>query len=356
MANKICVNNNVINSYRSGMSLNDAISTVFANEIQDKIKENAAFAEMTPLQIVMHDAGINKYSKVGDIMDLAYTSGGTDTNEWLFPAWVESTLRETAYAQNIINYVVDTTIGVDSNVVKAATLNLLSDENKKGVKRARIAEGADLPVAVIKIGEQAVTLWKHGRAIEMTYEAVRRMRIDLFTKHMNAIINDVAFQNLDAAVDVLKNGDGNNNGAKVIGTTAASGIITPAELSGFMIDYWFDNHFAADTILASKEMFKQINSFFYDNQLSSGASAKLKFNTPQLGGEQTVNLLAIDGAKDEIILSNRANSLVRYVENGSNIQENQSFARNQTRLMTMSENSGYAIGVAGSASIIEVKK
>lgn len=353
---KIYVNNNVINSYRKGMSLNDAISDVFGGEIQDKIKENEAFAKMSPLQIVMHDAGINKYSKVGDIMDLAYTSGGTDTNEWLFPAWVESTLRETAYAQDIINYVVDTTIGVDSNVVKAATLNLLSEENKKALKRARIAEGADLPTAIIKIGEQAVTLWKHGRAIEMTYEAVRRMRIDLFTKHMNAIINDVAWQNLEAAVDVLQNGDGNNNGAWTIGTTSNTGVISPTELGGFMIDYWFKNHFAADTIIAGKDLFKQINGFFYDKQLSSGASAKLKFNTPQLGLEQQVNLLAVDGLTDEIILSNRANSLVRYVENGSNIQENQNFARNQTRLLTMSENSGYAVGVAGASAVVKIKK
>lgn len=356
MANKIYVNSNVINSYRSGMSLNDAIVDVYGNVIQEKISENKAFAEMTPLQIVMHDARINKYSKVGDIMDLAYTSGGTDTNEWLFPAWVETTLREAIYAQDIINFVVDTTIGVDSNVVKSATLDLKSEENKKAIKRARIAEGADLPTAVIRIGQKAITLWKHGRAIELTYEAARRMRIDLFTKHMSAIINDLAFQNLEEAVDVLKNGDGNNNGAEVLGTTANAGVITPTELSNFLIDYWFKNHFAADTIIANKDMFKQINGFFYDKQLSSGASAKLKFNTPQLGVEQNVNLLAVEGDENEIILSNRANSLIRYVENGSNIQENQNFARNQTRLLTMSENSGYAVGVAGSASLIKIKK
>lgn len=357
---KLYVNSKVIDKYRSGMSLNDAIADVFPGEIQDKIKENEAFAKMTPFQMVMHDAGINKYSKVGDIMDSAmYTSSGLDSNEWLFPAWVETTIREMAYDTNIINNLVTTTIGVDSNVVKAPTLDMLSEKNKPNVRKARVAEGADLPLAKIVMGELAITLWKHGRAIEMTYEAVRRMRIDLFTRNMNAIINDISFQNLDLAVDVLVNGDGNpNSSASKIGSTATAGTITNNELVGFLLDYWFTNHYRADTIVTSMEMYKKIAGMFYDTTLAFGADSRLRFSMPQFVGEQTVNLLAADvpkiGGKDVIILSNRDNTLTRYVENGSNIQENQQFARNQTRLLTISENSGYAVGMIGSNKYIEV--
>lgn len=354
----ICVNKKVIDKYRSGMSLNDSIIDVYGDEIQDRIKENNAFSKMNPLQMVMHDAGINKYSKVGDIMDMAYTSGGMDSNEWLFPAWVESNIRESIYADNIISYLVNTTISIDQNIVKSAMLDLLSDKNKNAVKMARVAEGADLPVAKITVGEKAISLWKHGRAIEMTYEAVRRMRIDLFTKHMNAIISDVAFQNIELAVDVLVKGDGNDNAATKLATTDKADTISAQELINVLTDYWFENHYPADTIIAPKDYFKQINSFFYDNQLSAGASASVKFNTPQLG-EQTVTLLGADvpkiGGKDAIILFNRDNTLIRYEENGSNIQENQNFARNQTNLMTVSENSGYAIALSGSNRYIEIK-
>lgn len=356
----ICVNSKVIDKYKSGMSLNDSIAEVHAGEIQDKIKQNAAFEKMTPLQMVMHDAGINKYSTVGDIMDSAmYTSGGMDSNEWLFPAWVESTIREATYDQSIMNYLVTTSQGVDSNIVKSATLNMLSDENKPNLKKARVAEGADLPLAKIVMGEQAITLWKHGRAIEMTYEAVRRMRIDLFTRHMNAIINDMAFQNLDLAVDVLATGDGNvGSAATKIGTTATAGSITNDELIGFLMDYWFKNHYNANTIVTSLDIAKQIGAMFFDTNLSSGASAQVRFNMPQFQNNQNVTVLAANlpkiGGKESIILLNRENTLIRYTENGSNIQENQQFARNQTRLLTVSENSGYAIGVAGSNMYIEV--
>lgn len=356
----ICVNSKVIDKYKSGMSLNDSIAEVHAGEIQDKIKQNAAFEKMTPLQMVMHDAGINKYSLVGDIMDSAtYTSGGMDSNEWLFPAWLESTLREATYAQNIIQYLVTSTQGVDSNIVKAATLNLMSDANKPNLKKARVAEGADLPLAKITIGSQAITLWKHGRAIEMTYEAVRRIRIDLFTKHMNAIINDLAFQNLELAADVLVNGDGNDGSAATkLGTTATAGTITNTELIGFLMDYWFKNHYNADTIVTTLDIAKQIGAMFFDKNLMAGASQAVRFNMPQFLGNENVTVLAADlpkiSGKVPIVLMNRDLTLNRYVENGSNIQENQQFARSQTKLLTVSENSGYAIGVAGSNMYIEV--
>lgn len=361
MAGKVYVNNRVIDKYKSGMSLNDSITDVFHGVIQDKIKENEVFAKMTPLQMVMHDAGINKYSTVGDIMDQGsdYTTTGMESNDWLFPAWLESTLKEPAYEQNIIQYIVTTTQSVDSNIIRSATLDMRSDINKPNLKKARIAEGADLPLAKIFMGEKAITLWKRGRAIEMTYEAVRRMRIDLFTRHMNAIVNDMAYQNLDFAVDVLVNGDGNpDTKATQLGVTANAGGIESDELIGFLMDYWFKNHYSADTIVTSLDVAKQIGAMFFDTNLGAGASNNVRFNMPQFLGNQNVTVLAADipkiNGKDSIVLFNRANTLIRYEENGSNIQENQQFARNQTRLLTVSENSGYAIGVTGSNQYIEV--
>lgn len=356
----ITITSKVMDKYLKGRKINDAIRDEFHGEIQDRISQNPAFENMTPMQMVMMDAGIDRYSKVGDILNAGtYTSGGINTNEWLFPVWLETTLRESMYEQNVISYVVDTTIGVDGNTVQSPTLNLMSDKNKNAIKRARIAEGADIPVGTISIGERAVTLWKHGRAIEMTYEAVRRMQIPLFTRQMQAISSDLAHQNLDIAVDVLANGDGNDGSAATkVGTTATAGTITSTELIGFLLDYWFANHIPADTITSSVGILKVIGGMYFDTTLGAGASANVKFNMPQMNA-QNVTVLAANvpkiNGKDIILLSNRSNSLVRYEENGSNIQENQNFARNQTSLLTFTENSGYAINMAGSNMYIEIK-
>ena len=354
---KIVVNNAVIDKYTKGMSLNDAIRSVFKDEIDKRISENEAFKDFAPLNMVMFDAGINKYSTVGDLMNTAsYTSGGMDSNEWLFPAWLETTIRESAYGQNILFYLCDTTIPIDGNIVRSATLDMLSKENKPNVKKARVSEGADLPLAKIRIGDKAISLWKHGRAIEMTYEAVRRMRIDLFNKHMNAIVSDIAFQGMDDAIDVLQNGDGNKNSATKIATLANDAALTAEALNGALIDYWMANHFAADTLVMGADHFKILMGMTFDPSLTGGASARFTFNAPQIG-TQNINILCADvpqiGSKNVIMLANKSNSLIRYQENGSNIQENQNFARNQTQLLTVSENSGYAINTVGSNMFIE---
>ena len=310
--NKIVVNRDVLDVYLTGKTLNDSIRTVFDKEIQARIDEDEKLRDLSPLNMVMRDAGISKYSYMSDLMNTStYTSGGVDSNEWLFPAWLETTIREAAYGQNVISYLCDTTIGVDSNIVKSATLDMLSDENKKAVRKMRVAEGADLPLAKIRIGDKAISLWKYGRAIEMTYEAMRRMRIDLFTKHMNAIASDLAFQNLNAAVDVLQKGDGNTNPATKIAAVADIDALTADAVVGFLIDYWMQNHFAADTITMGTDYYKKLVGMTFDPTLAAGASARFTFSTPQLG-TQNVTLIAADvpqiGSKDAIMLSNRSKS------------------------------------------------
>lgn len=354
---KIFVNRDVIDAYRKGKSLNDAICEVFKDKIDEKIAEDSTLKDLSPLRMVMYDAKISKYSTVGEIMDTAmYQSGGIESNEWLFPAWIETMMREPEYGTDITSYVCDTTVGVDSNIVRAAMIDMLSDENKKAIKMARIAEGADLPIAKIKMGEKAITLWKHGRAIEMTYEAMRRMRIDLFQKHMNAIRSDLARQRLNDAVATLQAGDGNNNKATKLATLASDAELTAENLTSALIDYWMEHNFAADTLIMGKDHYKKLVGMQFDPTMAQGASMRFTFKTPQLG-TQDITLLCCDvpqmGSKDVIMVLNRANTLTRYVENGSNIQENQQFARNQTQLLTISENSGHAINTVGSNMYIE---
>lgn len=360
----ICLNSEVWERYRSGETLNDAISDVFAEEIQNRVKENAKFADLKPLQMVMHDAQIKKSGCLADMMkpqvnNSAYVSGGMDTNQWLFPAWVETTLREDLYGMDIISYLVNTRIGVDATTVQSPTLNLLSDTNKKAIKKARIAEGADIPTGKITIGERAITLWKRGRAIELTYEAARRMRIELFQRQMRAIASDLAHQEAEAAIDVLINGDGNkDSGATELITTSSSGTIRSGDIIDALVEYSFLNHFNANTIVAPKKYLKDMAQMMYDSQLRYGASMDITFNIPQLSNNNITLIgtdeIKIDGA-DALIVLNRDLTLVRYEENGSNIQEMDNFIRNQTKLMTLTENSGYAIGTAGSNMYIKVK-
>lgn len=361
MPNMICLNPDVWDKYISGESLNDAISDVFTDEISERVSNNAKFGELKPIQMVMMDAGIKRTGTLGDMMNAknsAYTSGGMDVNKWLFPAWVETTLRENIYDTDFLPYLVNTRISVDGNTVQSPTLNLQSADNKKAIKKARIAEGADIPTGKISIGERAITLWKRGRAIELTYEAARRMRIELFNIQMRAIASDLARQEMDAAIDVLINGDGNTgSGAQKLGSVATSGKIVPNDIIHALIEYSFSNNFNANTIVLPKSYLETVAGFTFDTQLAPGASMSVTFNIPQIS-ENKITLIGADevkiGNKDSMILLNKDLSLVRYEENGSNIQEMDNFIRNQTKLMTLTENSGYAINMQGSNMYVEI--
>lgn len=347
---KICVNNRVRDHYMSGMSLNDSIMMEYKDEIDKRIKDDASFSKFTPLNMAMYDAGINKYSTVGDLMNTAtYTTTGPDSNDWLFSAFMDSRLSEATYANDIIQYLVTSSMTVDSNIVKNATLDLTSEKNKNALKKSRVAEGADIPLAKIQLGERAISLVKRGRAISATYEAIRRMRIDTFTKHLDAIANDVAQQEKDFAIDTLLSGDGNNDAATSLGNM--TGGLTSDNLVDLMIEYYIKNNFAADTIVVGKEGFKALAKMTFNKNLAPGASTSVSFNMPQVG-MQNVNVLyadlAKDADKDVILLFNRANTLTRYVEAGSSIQEFDRFIRNQTNLATITINSGYGINMLGS--------
>lgn len=361
--NKIFLNNDVWERYVSGAKLNDAISETFSADIQDRVKENDVFANMSPIQMVMHDAGIKGNSTLQTMMrqnvnNSAYTSGGMETNQWLFPAWVETTLREAMYEADYLQYLVNTRIGIDGNTVQSPMLDLMEPANKKAIKKARIAEGADIPTGKITIGERAITLYKHGRAIELTYEAARRMRVDLFNIQMRAIASDLAHQNMEAAIDVALNGDGNDNAAQKISTTKAAGVVSAEDIIGALYDYQNANHYNANTMVLPKKYLLNISQMTYDPTLALGASLQVTFNIPQINGQQ-ITLIGVDdltiGGKEAILLMNRDYSLVRYEENGSNIQEMDNFIRNQMKLMTLTENSGYAVNVAGANKYIEVE-
>lgn len=362
---KICLNEQVWDNYRAGMDLNDAISNVFFDEIEDRTNKNSKFKDMSPLKMVMYDANLRGSNTIGDMVkhelnNSAFTSGGMETNQWLFPAYVETTLREALYETDYLPYICTARQGVDSIVIQSPFIDLMSDENKKSLKRARIAEMADIPTGKITMGEKAVTLFKRGRAVSFSYEVARRIKIDLMSKLMTAIVGDLAHQELESAKDVLINGDGNvGTEAKELMTSSVANDISSDDLVDAIVEYQDVNHYSADTIIVPKRIMKSIAKMQFDKNLVNGIGFNITLNIPQIK-VQNLTLLGLDDVtvnkKDVAILFNRSAALIRYEENGSNIQEMDNFIRNQSKLMTFTENSGYAVMTAGAARYIKLKE
>ena len=65
-----------------------------------------------------------------------------------------------------------------------------------------------------------MTLHKRGRRLVASYEAIRFQKLDLFSVTLRQIGAQIGRMHLEDAIDVILNGDGNNNPAK---TTTTAG-------------------------------------------------------------------------------------------------------------------------------------
>ncbi len=166
----------------------------------------------------------------------------TSSSAALFPEYVSRAIKlgmEYADALPDITATVTKIDGMDYRSIVSDP-----DDDTKSLKV--ISEGAFLPQTTIKTQENLVKLLKRGRMLVSTYEALRFQRLDLFTVTLKQIGAYIARTQLADAVNVLVNGDGNSNGAKVINASASGTLkytdlvrlwteLTPYELNTLLV-------------------------------------------------------------------------------------------------------------------------
>ncbi len=166
----------------------------------------------------------------------------TSSSAALFPEYVSRAIRlgmEYADALPDITATVTKIDGMDYR-------SIVSDPDDDTRSLKVVSEGAFLPQTTIKTQESLVKLLKRGRMLVSTYEALRFQRLDLFTVTLKQIGAYIARTQLADAVNVLVNGDGNSNGAKVINASASGTLkytdlvrlwteLTPYELNTLLV-------------------------------------------------------------------------------------------------------------------------
>ena len=84
------------------------------------------------------------------------------------------------------------------------------------------SEGAQLPQTTRRLGSGLVPLYKRGRVLSSSYEALRFQKLDLLTVALGQIGAGIAAAQLEDAVDVLINGDGSKDGITFASSTSLS--------------------------------------------------------------------------------------------------------------------------------------
>ena len=167
----------------------------------------------------------------------------TSDSAVLFPEYVSRAVRQGMQEANVLPRIVASTTVIDSLDYRSIACEPSDDEKELKV----VAEGAFIPETSVKSKENLVHLKKRGRSLVASYEAVRFQRLDLFTVTLRQIGAYIARTQLSDAVDVLINGDGNNNAAANTAVESA-GKLTYTDL----VNFWnlFDPY-ELNTIIAA---------------------------------------------------------------------------------------------------------
>ena len=167
----------------------------------------------------------------------------------LFPEYIARTVRQGMEENDILPAITATTTVIDSLDYRSSYSNP-TDEDKE---LKSVEEGAEIPATEVKSKEHLVSLTKRGRMLVASYEAIRFQKLDLFGVMLRQIGAHIQKMQVQDAVNVILNGDGNDNAAVqyTVGSAPLSG--TKGTL-GYdqLVEFWgqFDPY-TMNTILCS---------------------------------------------------------------------------------------------------------
>ena len=153
----------------------------------------------------------------------------------LFPEFLARAVRQGMDEANILPAITATVTRIDA--MDYRSIYSVPEEADRSL--AYVAEGASIPATAIRTREHLVRLYKRGRMLVASYEALRFQKLDLFSVMLRQIGAQIQAMHLEDAVNVLRNGDGNDNAAAVFtaGTSPISGekgTLTYAQL----VEFW----------------------------------------------------------------------------------------------------------------------
>ena len=200
--------------------------------------------------------------------------------------------------------------------------------------------------------ERDVFLYKFGRAIESTYEALRRLPLDRAAIEISLIANQVEVDKLAVILDVILNGDGNAGTAML--SYNLSDLDPAAPLGKPTLEAWlefklrFENPYMLTTLIGQR------NGIIKAMLINTGtANVPLVVVAPWIGvgGFRPINNSLGDDVRYGVtndapslkwIGLDKRRAIEQVYEIGANITEMERFATRQTETLVMTETVGYA--------------
>ncbi len=183
----------------------------------------------------------------------------TSESSVLFPEFVSRVVRQGLEEEGILPHVTATVTKFDGMDYRSIASNPTEEEKKL----LKVEEGAVIPQTVLTTQENLVKLHKRGRMLVASYEAIRFQRLDLFSVTLRQIGAYIGKMHLQDAIQVLMEGDGNQNPAE---TVTLSGELTYDAL----LDFWnkFDPYTMNTLLVGGDTMLKLLRLKEFQNPLT----------------------------------------------------------------------------------------
>lgn len=267
----------------------------------------------------------------------------TSSSAALFPEYIRRAVATGVQQANVINDIVAATTKIDGLDYRS----IASDPMDESHELRPVAEGAFIPETKIKIQSNLVKLFKRGRMLVSSYEALRFQRLDLFTVTLKQIGAYIGRTQLADAVDVLINGDGNNNPAEVVSVKSA-GVLTYDDLLKFWGEF---NPYELNTLLAPTEVIKAILALpeMQDSRAGLDFHGTGKLVTPM--GATLIHVPSISGKK---IIGLDKNYALEMVQSGDIITDYDKLIDRQLERAAITCTAGFSKLFTGAAKVLSI--
>lgn len=179
----------------------------------------------------------------------------TSDSAALFPEYVNRSVYQGIMENDVLSKIVATVTNIDSLDYRSIASIPTDDEKELKI----VNEGTVIPETNIRVRENLVHLYKRGRMLVASYEAIKLQRLDLFSVTLKQIGAYISRARTNDAIDVLLSGDGNSNpatGLEIAGSALAySDLLTLwSKFTDYKMTSIIANPAALTSILALSEM------------------------------------------------------------------------------------------------------
>lgn len=261
----------------------------------------------------------------------------------LFPEYVARAVRQGMEENNILPLMTaaETRIsGMDYRSIASTPT-----EEEKSLKM--VAEGAMIPETRVSAQENLVKLHKRGRMLVASYEAIRFQKLDLFSVTLRQIGAQIGRMHLEDAIDVILNGDGNNNPAKTTNTAGED------ELSyDDLLEFWNGfEPYQLNTILAGSDMMLKLLSL---SQMQDAAAGLTFHGTGKLITPMGAKVLRTSAVPEGRLIGLDRNYALELVKAGDVSVEYDKLIDRQLERAAITTISGFAKLFQGAARVLEL--